>query len=74
MSVWVELGGERYERLTWRGASKGGNVIGPSVNWALPDVEDSRLVLHLDCGALSSRYELCYRPLNAGKPSRQMNV
>ena len=73
----IKLNGAEYELFTWNSGevSANTNKIGPSVNFVLPDVDATELVLCLDTGSgASSEYRLCYRRSETYAVSRQMNV
>jgi len=72
----IRIGGEEHELLSWESGEVGENKnkIGPTINWILPDMDTDRFTLVLSCGEASSEYTLCYRPAQARKVSRQLNV
>ena len=72
----ILIGGEEHELLTWESGETGANKnkLGPTLNFILPDIEADRFTLTLSCGEASSEYTFCYRPKQAKKASRQLNV
>ena len=73
----IELGGVEYKMLTWDSGEVAANTnrIGPSINWILPDAAADRMTLKLTAaGGEVSEYTLSYRPKQAKKVTRQMNV
>ena len=77
VKVSVELAGRTYDLLTWDTGRVGANtnLMGPTVNWVLPDADADDMVLVLDTGdGAASRYRLRYRRSKARAVSRQLNV
>jgi len=69
------LNGVEYPLLTWETGETDENKIGPTVNWVLPDVDATEMTLRLETGdGTAGEYRLCYRPKEAKKISRQLNV
>ncbi len=77
VSAEIELGGRNYKMLTWESGEVGANEnrVGPAINWVLPDVAASKMTLTLKTkSGKTSTYTLSYRPKQAKKVTRQLNV
>jgi len=72
----IVIGGEEHELLTWESGQTGPNAnkLGPTLNFILPDIAADRFTLVLSCGEASSEYTFCYRPKEARRVTRQLNV
>lgn len=77
VKVSLRLGDTEYPLLTWDSGVVDANTnrLGPTVNWMLPDTEDTSFTLILETGdSASSVYTLCYSPDNDAIHTRQLNV
>ena len=69
------LGGKEYDLLDWEAGETEKNLLGPTVNWILPDAEDTEMILRLQGEkGLASEYRLRYYPRQEKKKTRQMNI
>ena len=78
VKVYIQIGDHKEEIMTWeyKNVEINTNVVGPTLRYQLPHIEDADTVqIILECGEYSSKYTMLYRlpakPVNA---PRKMNA
>ena len=73
----IRLGDAVYPLLTWESGNVNANtnLMGPTINWMLPDVDAESFTLILETGDdAASEYTVCYCPGEEIIQTRQLNV